>query len=68
MHVLTRARQGDAGGALAARPVYQLRPEAQARLETPGRPALEPGPEIHLHLNALPDQLATILQHHIKEG
>lgn len=60
-----RARQHRAGPPIAARPVYQLPPEARPRLGAPGRPALEPGRETHhLHLNVTPDQLAAILRHY----
>jgi len=37
------------------------------RLEVSERPAIAPSREIHLHLNATPDQLAAILRHHAEE-
>jgi hypothetical protein len=42
-------------------------PEARPRLEVPDRPAVEPGREIHLHLNVTLDQLAVVLRHAIEE-
>jgi hypothetical protein len=59
-----RARQHRARRPIAARPVYQLPPETRPRLEAPGRPALEPGSEIHLHLNITHGQLAALLRHY----
>lgn len=62
-----RARRNRPGRPSAARPVYQLPPRPGRAWRPPGRPVLEPGREIHLHLNVTPDQLAAILRHHTEE-
>jgi hypothetical protein len=60
--LIYRARQDRPGRPIAARPVYQLAPETRPHLEAPGRPAIGPAREIHLHLHGLPpDQLAAIV-------
>jgi hypothetical protein len=62
-----RARQDRRGGGIEARPVYRLPPGIHLPVTDPSRPAIEPGREIHLHLNVTPDQLAAILRDHTKE-
>ena len=62
-----RTRQDRPGRPIVARPVYQLPPEVQPHLEGSRKPAIEPGRELHLHLNVTPDQLAAIVRHHTEE-
>jgi hypothetical protein len=58
-----RARQASS----SALPMYQLPAEERPHLESPRKPAIGPGREVHLHLNVTPDQLAAIMQHHLEE-
>jgi pimeloyl-ACP methyl ester carboxylesterase len=62
-----RPRRDRPGRPIPAPAMYQLPPAAPQDLEDPQRPAIEPGREIHLHLNVSPGQLAVILRHHSKE-
>ena len=52
---------------ISAPPARQLPAEVRPHLEDPGRPALEPAREVHLHLNVSPEQLAAILRHSAEE-
>jgi hypothetical protein len=63
-----RTRSERPGRPVAARPVYQLPPEARPRLEESSNPAIGPAREVHLHLNVTPDQLAAIMRHHTEEN
>ena len=53
---------------LAARPVRELPAEPRAELPATASPAIEPGREVHLHLNVTPDQLAAIMRHYTEEN
>jgi hypothetical protein len=62
-----RARQDRPGRPIVSPAVYRLPPGAPPRLQGPGRPALEPGRELHLHLTVSADQLAAIMRHYTEE-
>jgi hypothetical protein len=58
-----RARQDRPGRTITARPVYQLPAEVRPHLEASGRPAIEPGREVHLHFHiADPAEAAAIIR------
>jgi hypothetical protein len=59
-----RARQGRPAPPIQARPSYWVRPAEPPGLGMSEPLAIEPGREIHLHLNVTPDQLAAILRHY----
>jgi hypothetical protein len=63
-----RPRQDRPARLITARPLHQLAAQPRAELPAPASPAIEPGREVHLHLNVTPDQLAAIMRHYTEES